>query len=95
MKRDSRKVCVASLATEEGIAAVAVQMAETLQEDLLGPVLAHTPLEKHPVLIERFFSAMTGLACNAIGPEQTKQALDEVRRALDTVAAERARKHAH
>lgn len=95
MKGRNVKVCVASLATEEGIAAVALHMAEVLQEDMLGPLLAHTPLDKHPVLIERFFSAVAGLACNAIGPEQAKLSLDVVRAALEEVAARRARANAH
>lgn len=95
MKERAFDICVADLGTEDGITAVTVQMAAVIHEDLLQPVLGHTPPHMRQSVVERFFSAVVALACNEVGHEMAKRALDEAKLALENVEAERARRRAH
>lgn len=84
-----------ALRTNEGISRIAVEVASALQEDVITPLLAIVPMEKHPVLFERIFSGIAGIACSEIGTELAKRALDEVKLAIDAAAAARAKAHVH
>lgn len=95
MKRRDMVICTASLATDEGVTADALELARHFGAEAIGPLLAHTPLDKHQVMIERILSGIVGISCGHIGPEATKQVLDALRLALEAAAAERAKAHAH
>lgn len=88
-----QSICLADLSTENGIVAVAVKMAETVRDDLLLPLLEHTPKEMRQALFERFFSALTGVMCAEIGPELAVDTLEAVKDALVEIHAKRSATH--
>lgn len=86
---DPRRISTDALRTEEGITAVATMMGVAFRDDVLYPVLDHTPPDMHQSLAERVLSALSGVLCAYIGPENTKAALDAAKLAIDEVQKER------
>ena len=90
-----RTIKVSTLSTEAGVTEAGAQMAEAVCQDLLWPVVQHTPKEWRGALFERFLSALTGAVVAEVGPERAKQALDAAKLAVDDLQAERSRSRAH
>ncbi|MDZ4254114.1 MAG: hypothetical protein U1A72_16225 [Sulfuritalea sp.] len=92
MTRDRTIDCM-RLDTEEGVVSAAIAMAAAVCEDVLWPVINHTPPGMRQALFERFISGLTGAMCAEVGPERAKETLDAVKLAIDDV--QRGRAHAH
>jgi hypothetical protein len=90
-----RTINSGDLGTTEGITVAAAALATAVRDDVLLVVLDHTPPDRRQEFIERFLCALCGIACAEVGPEATKQALDEAKRAIDAVQAERRKKKQH
>jgi hypothetical protein len=90
-----RTINSGDLGTTEGITAAAAALATAVRDDVLLVVLDHTPPDRRQELFERFLCALCGIACAEIGPDGTKRALDEAKRAVDAVQAERRKKTQH
>lgn len=88
MKRD---IDLSTLSTEEGVVAAAVTMATVVCQDVLWPVVNHTPKDQVQALFERFLSGITGAMCAELGPDKAKASLDAVKLAIDDLLAARAK----
>ncbi len=90
---EARTIDCTRLDTEEGVVSAAVAMAAAVCEDVLWPVINHTPSGMRQALFERFICGLAGAMCAEFGPERAKETLDAVKLAIEDLQRERT--HAH
>ena len=87
---ETTHVIEGDLSTEEGCVLASVRLGEVLAEQLLIPVLEHTPPEMRARLMELFVCAVTGFGCSQFGPQEMTRILDAAKVGIaDAVAARR------
>lgn len=68
-------------------------MAEAVCQDVLWPVIDHTPAAMRQAMFERFLCGITGAMCAELGPDRAKETLDAVKLAINDVMASRSHEH--
>lgn len=80
---DPRAFSTDKLHTEDGITEVAALAAIAYRDDVLLPILDHTPPHMRQAVWERLLCAIVGVGCAELGPDAMKEALNEAKRAID------------